>query len=164
MTRRTSPTIRLSQPVSRRRYPSGKPKELPPQRGPEPKTVYLRRDREGWWVITCSYHRRFLTAFQREVPNRQWCPETKTWRVANDSFPLLKEVLDEFFEKIIIVRPRGAAPPSRVVSKVQYVEADARTKAPEAFARTIDEDDEEEGVDLGDLPGLEGKIKVQSEE
>jgi hypothetical protein len=160
MTRRTSTTIRLSHPVRRRRCPD-KPSELPPQRGPEPTTVYLRRDQEGWWVVTCSYHRRFLTALRREVPNKRYCHETKTWRVAPNSFPLLREVLHEFFERIIVVRRKGPRDVG-TDSKVRYVEPRAIERARTLpFDRVIDEDEDEQEVRPEDLEGLEDKVKVQ---
>lgn len=172
MTRHTHPSkITLQKPVTRsKKVPpthldKGRQKTLPPQRGGEPKTVYLRKDADGWWVITCSYHRRFLRLLKREVPTRRWCHVDKTWRVPSNCYPLLRDVLDQCFSKIVIVRPKGEG--TRPADpKVQYVAEDNRTKVAGGFdyGRCIDDEEEMEEVELGDLNGLESKVKVQGEE
>lgn len=172
MRRHTPPTkVILARPVRRERSRTTRPssggrKPPPQQRGDEPKTVYLRRDGDGWWVITCSYHARFIELLKREVPTRRWCHEDKTWRVPDSQFPLLREVLDQCFERIVIVRPRAAAGDIAADPKISYVDDDKRTRVKGSFdyGRAVDDEEDLREVEPGELDGLEDKVKVQGEE
>jgi hypothetical protein len=85
------------------------------QKGPVPKTVYLEKDGEGWWVVQCRYHAAFIWELKREVPGsrdpsearRRWNADRKTWAIHPDFTPVLLHLLNKHFKHIIVKRDRA---------------------------------------------------------
>lgn len=173
-------TIRLRRPITSRDVARRQPKTKPspyaytsskprPEQRPEdePTIVYLRKNANGWWVITSRYHKRFIEALKAEVPGRVYDPENKTWRVPPDAYPILKELLDEYFKRIVVLRPRQPGSRHAQSSNTYVVEEDARSDAGSAYARSIDdlpEDDDVVEVGEEELVGLGHKVKAKEDQ
>jgi hypothetical protein len=95
------------------------------QKGPVPRTVYLEKDGEGWWVVQCRYHAAFVWELKREIPGsrdpnetkRKWVMDRKIWKVHPDFTGVLLHLLNTHFKNIIVKRDRDQ--PGRTERRVE---------------------------------------------